>query len=244
MRSERNLKLQRLEKAPVQDDKPSCSSAQALCSLNDSDLTNEDDDDVEMYKPSCSSSSSSQMRIKLTETALIAQRFGVSDRAAALIVTSTFKDAKLISSDQVCLLTDKNKIRREKLKVGKDLKIKSQDDTPIVGLYFDGRKDETLAQVKEGVKFYRRSLKEDHISLVAEPVSKYIGHVTPKSGSAEDESNAIYEFATKELKSGLNELLVLGCDGTLVNTGWKGTSKAGGKAWKAPAVECVSASLQ
>src|SRR5277367_3380306 len=86
---------------------------------------------------------------------------------------------------------------------------------------------DTLAQVKGGVKFYRKSIKEEHIAVIQEPSSKYLGHVTPNSGSAQDECNALYDFATKELNGGLSELLVAGADGTNVNTGWKG-----GVIWK------------
>src|SRR5277367_3395041 len=81
---------------------------------------------------------------------------------------------------------------------------------------------DTLAQVKGGVKFYRKSIKEEHIAVIQEPSSKYLGHVTPNSGSAQDECNALYDFAAKELNDGLSELLVAGADGTNVNTGWKG----------------------
>ena len=120
----------------------------------------------------------------------------------------------LVSSSQPVLVTDRNKIRRQNLKVGNILKEKSQDNDPILGLYFDSRKDDTMTP--NGI------IKEEHISLVAEPCSRYIGHVTTLLGNATDECNVIYKFSLNELSGGLNELLVLGCNGTNVNTGWKG----------------------
>ncbi|GBL94833.1 hypothetical protein AVEN_197516-1 [Araneus ventricosus] len=77
--------------------------------------------------------------------------------------------AVIISSGQSgditsALIVDKNKIRREKLKVALNLKQRSTDNDPIKSLYFDGRKDETKTQT--GI------LREQHISLVAEPNSR------------------------------------------------------------------------
>lgn len=213
-----------LEKSWVQEEVPSCSSSLALSESNSHSENENDEGDVELYvqpKKNNLKAPLRQMRIKLTETALTSQRFGVSDRATALIVTSAFKDAG-ISSDQSVLVTDRNKIRRDKFRVGNDLNIESKNTDPILGFYFVGRKNYTLAQVKKSAKYYRRSIKEEHISLTAEPNSKYVGHVTPKSGSAEDECNAIYEFASKELNGDLSELLLVGADGTNVNTDWKG----------------------
>ncbi|GBL78089.1 hypothetical protein AVEN_181726-1, partial [Araneus ventricosus] len=65
-------------------------------------------------------------------------------------------------------------------------------------------------------------VREEHISLAAEPNSQYVGHVTPSSGSAHDETTAIFEDITSQLKGGFDEVDVVGCDGTNTNTGWKG----------------------
>ncbi|GBM59868.1 hypothetical protein AVEN_50453-1 [Araneus ventricosus] len=81
-------------------------------------------------------------------------------------------------------------------------------------LYFDGRKYETKTQT--GI------VREELIFLVVEPNSQYVGHVTQSSGSAYDETTVICEYITSQLKSGFDEVYVLGCDGTNTNTGWKG----------------------
>jgi hypothetical protein len=60
---------------------------------------------------------------------------------------------------------------------------------------------------------------EEQYSLVKEPLSCYIGHVTPSSVSGEDISESIYNYVTDEVPGGFNSVLVLGCDGTPVNTG-------------------------
>lgn len=58
--------------------------------------------------------------------------------------------------------------------------------------------------------------KEEHIVLIQEPSSKYIGHVTPKDGSAKQICNSILDFITLEVAS---NILAIGTDGTAVNTG-------------------------
>ena len=52
----------------------------------------------------------------------------------------------------------------------------------LEGLYFDGRKDTALVIDKNKGKNVRKSIKEEHIVLVQEPGSKYLGHVVPTFG--------------------------------------------------------------
>ena len=158
------------------------------------------------------------MRVNLKETAPTSQRYGVNDRATAMIATSVLKDVGLVSRDASELVTDRSIIRRERNKVREEVKLQAQQHaTPTRGLYFDGRRDDTLTQVKQGAKLYRRTVKEEHISIISQPRSKYLGHVIPKSGSVRDICDSIYELVLKE--TDLNELVVVGCVGT---TGAKG----------------------
>ncbi|KAE8741984.1 hypothetical protein FOCC_FOCC012463 [Frankliniella occidentalis] len=140
------------------------------------------DTEEDTYLPRAKQTSeTSQNTMKLENTALVAQRFGVSHTATAAIVSSAFLDAK-----KAGLIT------------GSSARL-----------------------VKEGTKYHRRVIKEEHISLVGEPGSKYVGHVTPRSGTAEAECHAILEYL--ESKSiDISHLKVAGADGTSVNTGRKG----------------------
>ena len=61
--------------------------------------------------------------------------------------------------------------------------------------------------------YYQSEIVEEHYSLVKEPGSSYVGHVTPVSGT----SLAIADI-TAEVPEGLNHVLILGCDGMVVNT--------------------------
>lgn len=68
-------------------------------------------------------------------------------------------------------------------------------------------------------KKYRRVLKvQEHVSLIGEPGSVYIGHVSPKSSKAEDISFSIISHMSEQEVS-LDQLSVVGCDGTPTNTG-------------------------
>ncbi|GBM10421.1 hypothetical protein AVEN_263337-1 [Araneus ventricosus] len=46
-----------------------------------------------------------------------------------------------------------------------------------------------------------------------------MGHITPESGSRLDVSSNIYEYLTTALLDDFSNLIVLGCEGTVVNTG-------------------------
>lgn len=140
-------------------------------------------------------SNTSQMRLSLKSTALVSDRFGVSDRATAAIASSVLFGLGVVSSESdTSLVIDKNKIRREKHKARQAIKEKDLEDTETKGIYFDGRKDNTLFQDKIGNKMYRRVKKEEHMSIVREPESQYIGHVSPESSSGQGIAESILKY--------------------------------------------------
>ena len=69
---------------------------------------------------------------------------------------------------------------------------------------------------------HKRVVVEEHVSLVQEPGSVYIGHIAPESGSSSSILQAIATFVQKN-NTDIENLMAVGCDGTAVNTG-----KAGG----------------
>lgn len=64
----------------------------------------------------------------------------------------------------------------------------------LCSLYFDGRKDRPMKIEKKGTRWYRSKTAEEAISLIEEPGSTYIGHITPASGTAENVKNEILTF--------------------------------------------------
>ena len=74
---------------------------------------------------------------------------------------------------------------------------------------------------KEGNNFFRWEVTEKHISLLIEPVGKFIGYFTSVTGR----SCSILEDIVKSPKDGrvsMNSLIAIRCDGTNVNTGING----------------------
>lgn len=160
----------------------------------------------------------STKRLSLNRTAKAADLTGVSSRTAAKIVNAVLEDMNLISKDDASLVVDKNKIRREVNKNRLQLQdVKRTENVSIKGLYFDGRKDETMC-----IKNNRRIIKqEEHIALIKAPGDLYFGHITLSQSRATDIAKSILNYVeTNEVD--LSQLMVIGCDGTNVNTGWKG----------------------
>ncbi|KAK4883922.1 hypothetical protein RN001_000193 [Aquatica leii] len=164
--------------------------------------------------------STSQMRTKLPSLAQACDRTGVSDRSAAILVNSALKDLGIITMEASSKIIDRSKIRRERVKARKELKKKHEEEaTCVYGIYFDGRKDKTLVQIRERDILSRKTITEEHIVLVSEPGSVYFGHITPSSGSAQNIKRGLLEFLEKNIN--ISEVQAIGCDGTAVNTGHK-----------------------
>lgn len=172
-----------------------------------------------------SKETSNQIRVNLKNTAEVSTRYDVSDRAAAAIATAVLQDFGIVSELDTSNVIDKSKLRREKQKVSANLKRQRTENlraNPLLGLYFDGRHDNSRSKELRGSRLHSRIVKEDHYSIIQEPGSKYIGHVTPESGSAKSISVSIFSFISKNVPASLEMLQAVGCDGTVVNTGYKG----------------------
>ena len=87
----------------------------------------------------------------------------------------------------------------------------------IQSIFFDGKIDETLCRVKKGDKFHTAKKLEEHVTILEEPGSKYLGHIAPKDGTG----SCIAEGILSYLEDKNTELRAIGCDGTNTNTGRK-----------------------
>ena len=180
---------------------------------NDSDRT-ASDSETEIYS-SCVSDDNpddlsdeipTKTRLKkhsLRNVALQADGFGISDRAVAAIVSATLIDFGLEHLGPI----DRNKIRRERTSLRLEYK---NTGCRISGLYFDGRKDQTLKL--EGNR--QTVVSEEHISILSEPGSGYVDHVTPSSGSAKSIADSLLDSID------CTNLVCIGSDSTNVNTGF------------------------
>ena len=169
-------------------------------------------------------SSSSEMPKGLKLFAQTCDRFQISDRAASALSSAFLRDLKIVTPEKTQMLIDKSKVRRERFKQRRALQ--SSDcalaSKSMQGLYFDSRKDKTLIQVTElDGKRHQRTIREEHISIVSEPESKYFDHVTPGSGKAKDIASEILSLLNKRSVD-TKQIVAIGCDSRAVNTGIKG----------------------
>lgn len=112
------------------------------------------------------------------------------------------------------IVIDKNKVFRERQKFRKEAQIAAHCHELLTCISFDGKKEKTL-------KTTNLEVMEEHITIVKEPGSKFIGYVTPSEGSASGIQTAIVEFLLKN-DYNLDHLVAISCDGTVTNTGYKG----------------------
>ena len=118
-------------------------------------------------------------------------RVRVSDRGAALIANSLLQDTGIVSNQDTSDIVDRNKVRRARQK--KRLSFQNdKESVKVRGIYFDGRKDQTVISKRIGSKCYQKMVREENMTLVEEPGSKFIGHYSVKSGSADGISNGIF----------------------------------------------------
>ena len=86
-----------------------------------------------------------QMRVKLPAVAMAYDRHGLSDRAAASITTAVLHDFGIVTADDSSKVIDRSKVRRSR-ETTRNLQ-QFESDASLPGLYFDGRKDNTLVNV-------------------------------------------------------------------------------------------------
>ena len=197
-----------------EDPQPSTNGLQAVIGSSSSSPQNESSDTDSFELPPAKKSRIHSKKLK--NVATVADRAKVSDRQAALIVSATLEDYNIISSEDVSEVVDKNKVRRARSRGRKEFNKRSDEvDHPIQALYFDGKKDHTITTPRDAPKSVTKTVVEEHYTLIEEPGSKYLGHLKPGSGLAADICNVIVQF----LEEKCCDLVAVGCDGTVTNTG-------------------------
>ena len=144
----------------------------------------------------------------------------VSDQSAASIASAVLQDVDMVNKDDISKVVDRSKVRRERSKLRSKLTRCTHEIKPL-GLSFDGRKDTTQVMIKKGRKLAKSTVIEEHITLVEEPQSKYIGHITVVNGSSKTIAEGIIQFFDTN-KMSTEDIIAVGCDGTNVNTGVSG----------------------
>ena len=192
-----------------------CDDASDLVMLEHSDDEETEHITVPKQADTCSPKTNSQMRHPLPVLARECDRWEVSDRSAAAIASAVLVDFGIINEQDSSVVIDPSKIRRERQKNRKSL----QTDAikKVEGLYFDGRKDKRN-QIMKGDKFHPVTGTEEHIVLIKQPDSQYLGHIKTSEGTSLSLTNNIEEFLNKN-EIDTSTLVAIGCDDTNVNTG-------------------------
>lgn len=162
--------------------------------------------------------STSQMRVNINKLAVVCDRTGISDRAAAMLSSAVLQDVGIITLEDQSKVIDRSKIRRARKNVRKAIQNK-EVISDIEGIYFDGRKDKTITFETIEQKMHKKIIVEEHIVVLCEPGSRYLGHVCPRAGTAKEISLSLFNFLMEKIM--LDSVVVIGCDGTVVNTGRK-----------------------
>ncbi|ESN99374.1 hypothetical protein HELRODRAFT_162916 [Helobdella robusta] len=201
--------------------RPSTSSIQMIVSTSGSSSTDiPDEDEIRVIEtPLRSGKETQKRRGQLQNLASVCDRTGISDRSAVFIVNAALLDLNVINTDDSSKVIDRSKIRRERKKVSKHLQY-ADSNKIITVIYFDGRKDNTFVMTTTNNTAHRKTITEEHISLLSEPDSEYIGHFSidsVKSNTIEKSTVDVLEMKFEFCSS----LVAMGCDGTAVNTGPK-----------------------
>lgn len=174
--------------------------------------------------------------MSITKTASESLRFEVSPAAAAAVASGFLKDliaAGHLSEEMSYLAVDPSKLRRAREAVmsaareTEDVRAKGEC---IEAIYFDGRKDSTRTLVPDTCgRLHPKIIKEEHITVTAEPTGRYLSHFTPEPAVQP-------EKPAKKVAEGLYEVLrnygatetctTLGGDSYNGNTGWRGGTNA------------------
>lgn len=189
----------------------------SLIDISTSSASNESDCN-DVFKPNVVSQmpqKQAAVTIDYSTLSKTCDRYGVSDRAAAAIASAVLYDIK--SNIPVI---DKSKLRRERKKTRENIKAQ-HIVLQIPALYFDGRKDKTLIIREKGGRHYRELIIEEHISMIKEPDSIYLGYIAPNSGTSKVIERTIVDYFLKE-EIPFEPLMAIGCDGTNVNVGKHG----------------------
>ncbi len=201
------------------DDELPLSVIKLRSAVSDSSSSSDDEQPLSLIKVQSAVSQKTHSRLlkSLPTLAQACDRHRVSDRCAAAIASATLQDFGLIREGELLNVVDRCKIRRARQRKRTQLQNERKRDG-LRSIYFDGRKDKTIVIAKDGLRYRRRKIVQEHLSLIQEPGSKYIGHVTPETGSAKDITKSIIDFLQSSHIS-VSDIVVVGCDGTNVNTG-------------------------
>ena len=96
-------------------------------------------------------------------------------------------------------------------------------NTDSIDIYFDGRRDSTRTMINDSNgQLHPIIIKDQHITVTVEPGGQYLGHFTPDvpihpDKPAKNVAKGVYLLLQQY--NLIQSCLVLGADGTAINTG-------------------------
>lgn len=157
--------------------------------------------------------------IRLPNFSQALDRANESNSYGALLATSLLRDLKLAGIDTGVIL-DRNKIVRERAK-GRQKSLAAMKCHDLMKcISFDGKREMALRQSTVAGAFRNIHAFEEHVTMLKEPGSFFIGYVTPINGDAATILTEMSNYLRAEDYS-LDHLVAILCDGTAVNTGNK-----------------------
>lgn len=204
----------------AESESASCStSVKEANTANDDDNDDDDDDDVDDWTDACQQQD--RNTVPIPTIALEADRYGVSNRAAAAISTATLVDYGVISLEDQINIVDHHKVWRARQQLRRTIRATPiNNEEEIMAIFFDGRKDMTLVREKRGDKWYSVKKIEEHYVMIGEPGTFYLCHLTLERGTGSAIADSIYSAIEER---GITEKIVaVGADSTAVNTGHRG----------------------
>ncbi|GBM01492.1 hypothetical protein AVEN_209304-1 [Araneus ventricosus] len=122
----------------------------------------------------------SRNRLNFLTLAKECDEYGISNRTSASIANAALQDIGIVHKGETSHVVDRNKIHRQRKKLQNAVAESNKltlSRSLLTGLYFDERKDKTKVLIKKDTKYYPKTTKKEHFTLVNEPNSVYIGQV-------------------------------------------------------------------
>ena len=207
-----------------------CEEIEAEETTDDSDSDWEDA--PEQVGEKVDGSKSGYNTVQLKYFSMEADRYNISDRAAAKLGNALLKDYKIVTKGSTKKLLCPSKVKRERKRWGGKLEQELKGKPQSQGLYCDGKRVDTIVrdtvttkiQVpgRKGKSAYRevssssnKIEKQEHFVVVSEPEGQYCTHVTPETGCG---ASIAKEVVAVVRERGV-KLSVMGMDGCSVNCG-------------------------
>ena len=119
--------------------------------------------------------------IDLENVAREADRYNLSDRSVASLLTAHLIDRKIITQKNTSAAVTRKMVRAARMKYRSNVEVLT--DEPLTAVYVDEKKDDTCTKtVDESGKTRYSKVKEGHCVLTSEPDGTYISHFAPENG--------------------------------------------------------------